>query len=184
MSRPPPRYLAADTRESARISGIARSLAAGDQAKLFSSLYGFLDVLDRKAASFVTLNGILFAIGSLFVFKPLVDGTAADWSAPLTWLLLALGTFGVAGSAICVFVAVHIFSVRWAYMAHAVQTNGVWSFDAEERALACECARRTRYVGRMRELTLWAAVLILAAIPVHFLGPPPHAKPENSHSKR
>lgn len=160
-----------DQTEGARIAALARCMAAAKSAAdaspghvmtcgAIDRVWGYLDVLDRKAASLVTLNSFLLALVGLFVLR----NTAAGAPAWLEHLRLIAGSLGALISVVAIAAAIFVFRINWRYMHHAQGIVDGFEFDAELVAISRVAARRQRLIWWIWSGTIFALAATLVGI--------------------
>lgn len=160
----PPRYQSEDSVEAERILRALRdnSPEAGAARTEVAGIYVFLDVLDRKANSLMTLNSLLFGIVGLLVFRPILDSMLDSgptvgspfgaWQIVPALFALIVPLGSIAASLI-------LYRVRWPYLGH-VRSDDPASWAIETRCLARECSLRTR---RLRHIWIATILAVVAA---------------------
>ncbi len=158
--------------ETKRIKDCAVALCADVDAagpgKAIDRLYLYLDLLDRKGNSIVTVNSFLVAIIGVVLFRPLglFEPIAPTYPTEhgFWWgSVLVLGTGAMFLSLLSILWALAVFRVRWRFMEHACQ-DGTLAFDRELDQLCDEARRRVRVIRRIHSLTFLAFLLAAAGI--------------------
>ena len=158
--------------ETKRIKQCALALCADTNPLSFGEaidrLYLYLDLLDRKGNSIVTVNSFLVAIIGVILFRPLglFEPLAPSYPAEhgFWWgSVLVLGTGAMLLSLLSILWALAVFRVRWRFMEHACR-NGTLEFERELDQLCDEARRRARVIRRIHSLTFLAFLLAAAGI--------------------
>jgi hypothetical protein len=153
------------TLEAKHIEALARCISKNDDCATIESLYRYLDVIDRKTASLITLNSFLTPIATFFVFRPL--GLFEPNTATLAQvetidrLVLFIGGAALFVSFVTISRALSIFSIKWAYLYYARKDDG-YDLPLEIPKLAEETARR-QYAN------WWIWIGTFAAVVLNFL---------------
>ena len=144
---------------------------ASVQREKIDKLYGFLDILDRKASSLSTVNSLLMAVNGLLIFRPppsIDTSTIAGMQVWAYWLL-PCGVVAIALSLFTVLYAVFVNSMNWPFLYNYKPGNDPTTpdpkaFDVEIQDLCKVVSQRTGHVQWQRRATLLSIVATLAAV--------------------
>lgn len=127
-------------------------------------LYGFLDLLDRKANSLITLNSFMIAIAGVVAFRPTITEGTTNTISTLQSHALISGAVAILVAGACIIGALQIFSIRWKFMKHHSRDGSEQRFFTELQELGRVAANRQFMVRLIR----WATFFVCALVGITF----------------